>query len=119
MLANPVQSFLQDRLQLRLPEAEDALAVRLPVDVTGLDQWRVGDRLLTTLLEDGDPDRWQRLEEAVGTLPPGRLGREKAARSSPRAPPCATRPGRLASVRLLPRQSEPVDVTLPTAPGSW
>lgn len=79
MLANPVQSFLQDRLQLRLPEAEDALAVRLPVDVTGLDQWRVGDRLLTTLLQDGDADRWRRLEEALGTLPPGRLGREKAA----------------------------------------
>lgn len=112
MLANPVQSFLQDRLQLRLPEAEDALAVRLPVDVTGLDQWWVGDRLLTTLLEDGDPDRWQRLEEAVGTLPPGRLGREKAAQILTTGTTLRDAAW-AAGVGTTPPVLEPVDVTLP------
>lgn len=112
MLANPVQSFLQDRLQLRLPEAEDALAVRLPVDVTGLDQWRVGNRLLTTLLEDGDPDRWQRLEEALGTLPPGRLGREKAAQILTTATTLRDA-ARAVGVGTERPALEPVDLTLP------
>ncbi|QXC63297.1 exodeoxyribonuclease V subunit gamma [Aquihabitans sp. G128] len=76
---HPIQWFLERRLELALPRAEDAVATSLPVLLENLDKWRVGDRLLSTLLGDGDLDRWERLERQLGTLPPGTLGQAKAA----------------------------------------
>ncbi|CAN5554659.1 exodeoxyribonuclease V subunit gamma [soil metagenome] len=77
-LDHPIQWFLERRLELSLPRAEDAVATSLPVILEGLDKWRVGDRLLTALLAEGDLDRWERLERQLGTLPPGTLGQAKA-----------------------------------------
>ncbi len=76
---HPIQRFVERRLQVVLPREEDARPTRLPVTLVTLDRWQVGDRLLTTALADGDVERWARLEEQLGTLPPGSLGTDKVA----------------------------------------
>ncbi len=78
-LKHPVKAFLVERLGLRLPRTDDALSVLLPTTLAGLDRWRVGDRLLRAMLDDVDVDEWRRIEDHMGTLPPGLLGDAKAA----------------------------------------
>ena len=47
----------------------------LPVELSGLDRWRVASRLLEARLAGIDNDRWSAVEGRRGTLPPGSLGR--------------------------------------------
>jgi exodeoxyribonuclease V gamma subunit len=77
LLDHPVKTFLQRRLQVRIPREEDALPTRLPVDLNGLQQWKVGDRLLRALLDHGDLGTQPAIEEAIGSIPPGVLGDER------------------------------------------
>ena len=78
-LKDPTRTFLTESLGLRLPRDEDPLPSRLPVEVVALDEWKVGDRLLATLLDGGSTDDWAARERAIGTLPPGVLGDAKVA----------------------------------------
>ena len=73
-VTDPVRRFLDRRLQVRLPEAEEAPSTVLPVELKGLERWQVGDRLITALRRGVDLDEWVRSERRRGSLPPGGLG---------------------------------------------
>ena len=73
---NPVAAFFSQRLQVRIPRAEDEVAAVVPVDVGGLAGWRIGTRLLQARMSGSTTQQWLRHERALGTLPPGSLGRE-------------------------------------------
>jgi exodeoxyribonuclease V gamma subunit len=72
-LEHPVRGFLQQRLDLRTADEEEAPSDAIPVAPSSLDTWAVGDRLLRSALR-------RRAAPAVpvellrGQLPPGRLG---------------------------------------------
>ncbi len=73
-MKDPVRYFLQRRLGLRLPRREDGLSPLLPVGLDGLEQWSVGDRLLSARLSGVSVEDWCRVERRLGTLPPASLG---------------------------------------------
>lgn len=74
MLADPIRTFLRHRLQVRLPEAEEQPSTVLPVHVTGLDGWKLGDRYLDGLRQGLEADEITRYELARGSITPGGLG---------------------------------------------
>ncbi|HSV38993.1 MAG TPA: exodeoxyribonuclease V subunit gamma [Nocardioidaceae bacterium] len=74
-LQSPAQAFLRQRLELAMVTDEAGSDDALSVDVKGLDEWQVGDRLLTAALRDADFDATVAAEVARGALPPGPLGR--------------------------------------------
>lgn len=110
-LDHPIRFFVEQRLQLVLPRDEDARPTRLPVALSGLDRWKVGDRLLQTLLDDGDAERWTRLEHQLGTLPPGALGAVKVDEILEVAASLVDE-ARARGVRSGPTEVLPVDVRL-------
>ena len=73
-LANPPAAFFTQRLQARIPRAQETPDGALPVSVTGLDGWRVGSRLMEARLSGLTTERWATVERALGTLPAGSLG---------------------------------------------
>ncbi|MCW2867726.1 MAG: recC, partial [Marmoricola sp.] len=73
-LKHPVREFLRRRLEVALVEEGDEVSDGLPVELDGLAQWGVGDRMLRDLLagrgrEEALGKEWRR-----GVLPPGQLG---------------------------------------------
>ena len=72
-LAHPVAAFVGRALEARLPRKEERLSTLLPVALTDLEKWKIGDRMLAARLDGLDPDAWLELERARGTLPPGVL----------------------------------------------
>jgi len=75
-LRNPVAWFFRHRLGVRLPQESEPLTGLLPVAPTGLEKWKVGQRLLEARLHGRSTEEWWEHEQALGSLPPGRLGRE-------------------------------------------
>jgi exodeoxyribonuclease V gamma subunit len=81
MVRNPVQSLLQGRLGVWLDRAVDPVDDLIPVDVTGLEFWRVCEDLLAARLEAGAGwdderrERWIGVQRALGSIPPLDLGR--------------------------------------------
>lgn len=73
-LADPTGAFLSQRLGIRLPRRSDRPETVLPVDLDGLSNWQVGDRLLRARLEGRTVEEWAAYERGLGTLPPGTLG---------------------------------------------
>ena len=67
-------------LEIALPDEGDEVADGLPVELDGLQQWGVGDRLLRDLLGGRTPRAGARQEWRRGVLPPGRLGWQLAQR---------------------------------------
>lgn len=111
-LEHPIQFFCTRRLGIVLPRREETFPTRLPIEVIALDHWKIGDRLLATAVAGGDHDRWEALERAKGTLPPGVLGIEKAAQTRERVDGLHQEIQRL-GVRPGEGQVVPVDVELP------
>ena len=72
--AHPVRSFLRHRLELATPLEADEVVDAIPIEVRGLDKWRIGDRLLREVLAGSAPDVVMTAELLRGTLPPFRLG---------------------------------------------
>jgi exodeoxyribonuclease V gamma subunit len=70
---HPVKAFLRQRLGVSLSEDADDASQALPVELDALEQWGVGDRLLSGRLAGGDRDACVAAERARGTLPPGML----------------------------------------------
>jgi exodeoxyribonuclease V gamma subunit len=74
-LEHPARALLKQRLELTLlrdePEPSDALTVEL----TGLEIWAVGDRVLANRLAGVDSGRCVAAERRRGELPPGELGK--------------------------------------------
>src|SRR5581483_1128695 len=70
---HPVKAFLRQRLGLSLSGDNDDASQALPVELDPLEQWAVGDRLLTGRLGGGERDACVAAERARGGLPPGTL----------------------------------------------
>ncbi len=72
---HPVRAFLRQRLGISLADFSEEVEDELPVELDGLEKWKVGQRMLEARL-DGVERRTACLAEiARGTLPPGVLGR--------------------------------------------
>ena len=72
-LRNPAKAFLTQRLEARLPDSEEKVSLLLPMELRGLDEWQVGDRLLRARMAGVPVKSWQVVERTLGTLPPGSL----------------------------------------------
>lgn len=73
-LRDPTAAFVRDRLGVRFPHTAESPSVLLPLNLSGLDRFDVGNRLLSWLAGGGTVDTWLRLEQRRGTLGPGPLG---------------------------------------------
>ncbi len=73
-LEHPVRGFLRQRLQLTAIDEGEEVDDAIPVEVRGLADWRVGDRLLHAGLAGTAIDDAVRAERLRGQLPPGALG---------------------------------------------
>jgi exodeoxyribonuclease V gamma subunit len=67
---SPVQWFLRERLGIYVNGSRDEVDDRLPVELTSLEEWGFGDRLLRALLDGADLEAALRVETARGLLPP-------------------------------------------------
>ncbi|KAA0098831.1 exodeoxyribonuclease V subunit gamma [Mycolicibacterium sp. P1-18] len=74
---DPVKGFFR-ALEYTLPWDVDGVADEISVDIDALEQWAVGDRMLTDMLRGMSPDDARQAEWRRGTLPPGQLGWRKA-----------------------------------------
>ncbi len=70
---HPVKAFLRQRLGVSLSDDNDDASQALPVELDPLEQWAIGDRLLSGRLAGGDRDGCVAAERARGSLPPGTL----------------------------------------------
>ena len=89
-LADPVRAFLRQRLELFVAQDEDARGDELPIELDGLAEWQVGDRMLRELFEGVAPDTVLAREWRRGVLPPGKLGWAKAQEILQKAGPLAS-----------------------------
>ncbi|HEY5787745.1 MAG TPA: exodeoxyribonuclease V subunit gamma, partial [Microlunatus sp.] len=71
---HPVKALLRDRGGLPTWDERDPITDELPVTLDGLESWGVGDRMVTQLLQDADPERLAGAEWRRGSLPPRALG---------------------------------------------
>jgi exodeoxyribonuclease V gamma subunit len=72
---NPVRGFLQRRLALRLGSDSEALEDLQPLQLNGLEEWKIGDELLRQAVQREDFDTALQVLGASGRLPPGTLGK--------------------------------------------
>ncbi|MBA3420293.1 MAG: exodeoxyribonuclease V subunit gamma [Thermoleophilaceae bacterium] len=72
-LQHPVRAFLRQRLGISVRDFSDEVDDALPVELDGLEQWDIGQRLLEVRLAGTDLDTAFAAELARGTLPPGKL----------------------------------------------
>jgi exodeoxyribonuclease V gamma subunit len=73
-LEHPVRQFIRQRLGIVVPEEAQEPADGLCVQLRGLDEWQVGERILTGRLAGLPVDVCQHAEWRRGNLPPGPLG---------------------------------------------
>ncbi|OBK30897.1 exodeoxyribonuclease V subunit gamma [Mycobacterium sp. 1165196.3] len=73
---DPVKGFFR-ALEFTLPYDVDGVQDAIPVDIDGLEEWTVGDRMLGDILRGMTPDDARQAEWRRGTLPPGQLGWRK------------------------------------------
>ncbi|WP_067894595.1 exodeoxyribonuclease V subunit gamma [Nocardia vaccinii] len=71
---HPVRAFLWQRLGIRVPEEEEEIDERLPIELDGLTKWNMGERMLTARLHGAEPETLRAAEWRRGTLPPFGLG---------------------------------------------
>jgi exodeoxyribonuclease V gamma subunit len=74
LLTHPARGFLRQRLGIAETRDEDEPADALPVELDGLEQWAVGERVLHERLHGLDVAECIELERRRGALPPGPLG---------------------------------------------
>jgi exodeoxyribonuclease V gamma subunit len=74
---DPVKGFFR-ALDFTLPWDVDGVEDAMPVDINALEEWTVGDRMLSDMLRGMTPDDARQAEWRRGTLPPGQLGWRKA-----------------------------------------
>ncbi|WP_280275661.1 exodeoxyribonuclease V subunit gamma [Nocardia wallacei] len=71
---HPVRAFLWQRLGIRVPEEEEEIDERLPIELDGLTKWNIGERMLSARLNGADPAALRAAEWRRGTLPAFGLG---------------------------------------------
>ncbi|MPQ97148.1 exodeoxyribonuclease V subunit gamma [Modestobacter sp. I12A-02628] len=102
---HPVRAYLRQRLQITLPGEDDEVADALSASLDALQEWAVGDRLLTAGLAGVPAADAERSEWLRGTLPPGALGARVLQRVGRRVVPLVG-----AAAPLLAAPSRAVDV---------
>ncbi len=73
-LRHPVRAFLRQRLGVSTPWQPDEIGDAIPIELSALDTWQVGDRLLRALLRGEAAEAVMTAEFLSGTLPPRSLG---------------------------------------------
>lgn len=71
---NPARALLRHSLGLSMSEWDDLLEVDLPIEPDGLQEWRIGDRMVRLALDGMDAQGVAQAERLRGELPPGQLG---------------------------------------------
>jgi exodeoxyribonuclease V gamma subunit len=74
LLLHPVRGFLRQRLDVAVRSEEAEAADELSIELTGLQRWAIGDRLLRQRLRGVDEETCRQLEWRRGELPVGPLG---------------------------------------------
>jgi exodeoxyribonuclease V gamma subunit len=69
----PVRAFLRQRLGVSTSDRDDEIEDGLPVELDGLERWRIGQRVLDGMLTGIESRVCFDAERARGALPPGRL----------------------------------------------
>lgn len=113
LLSHPARGFLRQRLQISTTEVDEALEDSLPLELTALEQWGLGDRVLRELLMGIDTGRIRERELARGTLPPGPLGTQELNVVRPRAEAIAR-----AADALLLEEAESYDIDVDLGDGT-
>ncbi|WP_183095081.1 exodeoxyribonuclease V subunit gamma, partial [Nocardioides stalactiti] len=70
----PVKGFLKQRLGIALPREDEPVDDRIPITLSALEEWPVGDRILRDLMRGHHPDSALERERRRGVVPPGELG---------------------------------------------
>ncbi|HEX7740385.1 MAG TPA: exodeoxyribonuclease V subunit gamma, partial [Marmoricola sp.] len=86
---DPVRTFLRRRLQISLLDDEPPRSDTLPIEVDGLTEWQVGDKILADVVAGRDPNIALQRVWRGGMLPPGQLGWTTAQQIRDRAKPVA------------------------------
>ncbi|MGH9107174.1 MAG: exodeoxyribonuclease V subunit gamma [Acidimicrobiales bacterium] len=73
-LEHPVRAFLRERLGYYAGDFPQPLQDSLPLELSPLERWSVGDRLLATRMARASLDQAVIAERARGLLPPGPAG---------------------------------------------
>ncbi len=105
---DPVKGFFR-ALDYTLPTDVDGVTDSIPVDIDPLEQWTVGDRMLTDMARGMSPERALNAEWCRGTLPPGQIGWRTARTIRDRA---ATLAAEAAEFRTAPAGAIDVDIDL-------
>ncbi len=71
---HPIRALLYDRAGLWISRPDETPDEQIPVSLTGLDSWSIGDRLLRLRLAGHKPDLLTAAEWRRGYLPPRGLG---------------------------------------------
>jgi exodeoxyribonuclease V gamma subunit len=73
-LVHPTTAFLQQRLGVTIPGTDEVVADSVPLALSALQSWDIGDRMLAEMLAGASADVAVQAELRRGTLPPGQLG---------------------------------------------
>jgi len=84
---HPVRAFLRNRLRITLPGEDDEVEDALSASLDALQEWAVGERLLSAGLRGVPAADAERSEWLRGTLPPGALGSAVLAKVGGRVAP--------------------------------
>jgi exodeoxyribonuclease V gamma subunit len=107
---HPVKEFLRRRLGVTTTDEGEEVSDGLPVELDGLVQWGVGDRMLRDLLAGRSREQTLGKEWRRGVLPPGQLGWRLAQKIVDQAIPVAEVAS--AATQGLPVSARDVDVDL-------
>ncbi len=108
-LRHPVGAFLEARLGFAPAGSRPSTIDALPVELDGLAEFEVGERLLAARLAGADPEAAAAAERARGALPPGALADEVVAEMLGRVQEIVEACG-----IEVPGAVAPVDVRLPS-----
>ena len=109
---HPVKAFLRQRLGVSLGDDADDASQALPVELDPLEQWAIGDRLLSGRLAGGDRDACVAAERARGGLPPGTLAEPVLGNVLPVVESLVAEAAEVTGCDVAPRSLE-VNVVLP------
>ena len=98
-LLHPVREFLRGPMALATPREADDVLDGIPIDLSALEEWAVGDRFVTSLLAGDDPGAVFVAEQLRGTIPQAGSARARCSGSSARSRRCSTRPPTCATRR--------------------
>jgi len=73
-LHHPVREFLRGPMALGTARESDDVLDGIPIDLTALEEWDIGDRFVTSLLAGEEPGSVFLAEQLRGSVPPGQIG---------------------------------------------